>query len=86
MPLNMVRYPMTQGMLLDWTVDKAHSKFQLRWRERGGPAVTVPTRTGFGSRIIDEYCGSQLGGDASLLFDPEGVEWTLDAPMSSMEK
>jgi PAS domain S-box-containing protein len=66
------------NVVLDWTVDKAHSKFQLRWRERGGPAVTIPTRTGFGSRIIDEYCGSQLGGDASLLFNPD--------PMSSIAK
>jgi PAS domain S-box-containing protein len=74
------------NVLLDWTVGEGHSKFQLRWRERGGPAVTARTRTGFGSRIIDEYCGSQLGGNASLLFNPDGVEWTLDAPTSSMAK
>jgi PAS domain S-box-containing protein len=76
------------NVVLDWSVSESPSsaKFQLRWRERGGPAVTAPTRTGFGSRIIDEYCGSQLGGNASLLFNPDGVEWTLDAPMSSMAK
>ena len=32
------------------------------------------------------YCGSQLGGDAFLLFNPEGIEWTLYAPMSFIAK
>jgi len=76
------------NVILDWSVSEnpSNDKFQLRWRERGGPTVTVPARTGFGSRIIDEYCKAQLGGDASLLFNPKGVEWTLDVPMSSMAK
>lgn len=57
-------------------------RFRLRWKERGGPRVTAPARKGFGSRIIHEHCKSHLGGNVDLLFEPEGVEWTLDTPLS----
>jgi PAS domain S-box-containing protein len=78
------------GMVaLDWNLREsgaAGTKLHLRWKERGGPPVAAPAHTGFGSRIIDEYCRSQLGGDASLSFDPDGVEWTLDVPLSATRK
>jgi PAS domain S-box-containing protein len=78
----------TGSVLVAWTLGDgaAGGKFHLRWQERGGPRVTTPSRTGFGSQIIGEYCKSELGGDAALLFRPDGVEWTLDAPLSSMMK
>jgi two-component sensor histidine kinase len=28
-------------------------KIRLAWRETGGPAVTIPTRKGFGSLLIE---------------------------------
>ncbi len=62
------------------------ARFQLRWKESGGPLVTAPARTGFGSWIIGEHCQSELEGVAVLSFPPDGAEWTLDAPMRSMAK
>jgi two-component sensor histidine kinase len=41
-------------VLLHWELDAAAGKLRLRWKERGGPAITgPPTRRGFGSRIIE---------------------------------
>jgi PAS domain S-box-containing protein len=72
------------GVSLDWSVTggAADARFHMRWKERGGPAVTPPTRKGFGSRLIAESIASDLKGEAKLLFEPDGVLWTLDAPLT----
>lgn len=68
---------------LQWTIGTgADAGFHLKWKERGGPPVITPARKGFGSRIIHEYCRSQLGDDEALLFEPDGVRWSLNAPLS----
>jgi two-component sensor histidine kinase len=74
------------GQVQDLDGGAAAARFHLRWKERGGPPVSTPARTGFGSRIIDEYCRSQVEGEASLLFKPDGLEWTLDALLGAMKK
>ncbi len=51
---------------------------ELHWRERGGPSVEHPARTGFGSRLIEQGFAAQLGGTATLRFDPEGVTCRLE--------
>jgi two-component sensor histidine kinase len=76
----------TGSVFLNWTCSghAADARFHLKWKERDGPPVTAPARTGFGSRIISEYCKFELGGDVALSFRPDGLEWTLDAPLSSL--
>lgn len=53
----------------------------LRWREQGGPAVTLPVRRGFGSRLIADGLAYELDGTVSLQFDPDGVVCTIDVPL-----
>jgi PAS domain S-box-containing protein len=64
---------------LDWEV--ADDEFRLTWRERGGPSVAEPARRGFGSRLIERGLAAELGGEARIAFDPEGVVCTLSAPL-----
>ncbi|WP_373946410.1 response regulator [Paracoccus marcusii] len=48
----------------------------LTWRETGGPAVTAPSRMGFGMTLI----GAAGGGDAAAVsadWNPDGVVWTI---------
>jgi two-component sensor histidine kinase len=45
----------------------------LEWRERGGPPVRPPTRTGFGTRLIEQSLSYELGGRARIFYEPEGV-------------
>ncbi|TGD97220.1 sensor histidine kinase [Methylobacterium nonmethylotrophicum] len=64
---------------LSWNV--AEGRLSLRWQERGGPPVVPPSRTGFGSRLIERSLARELDGTVSLTFPPEGVVCTIVAPL-----
>lgn len=55
-----------------WQLDEA-GDCHVEWRESGGPAVTVPQRSGFGSTLIGQVVPFDLDGDAHIEFPPEGV-------------
>jgi len=69
---------------IDWDLD-ADATFRLRWRERGGPAVVVPTRKGFGSRLLERSLGAQLGGSVTMEYAPEGVICRFQVPFASIQ-
>jgi PAS domain S-box-containing protein len=51
---------------------------ELRWVERGGPAITgVPERVGFGSMLVDANMRTQLAGDIRRHWDAEGLTCVL---------
>lgn len=56
----------------------------LQWAERGGPPVAMPTRQGFGTRLICTAAGRSLRGRAELNFPATGIVWTLLAPMAAV--
>jgi two-component sensor histidine kinase len=64
---------------------EGETTFSLTWTERGGPAVAVPSRRGFGSRLIERGLAGQIGGTVSLRFEPEGVVCVLDAPLLAFQ-
>lgn len=65
-----------------WSVERgAETRLSLAWTERGGPPVTPPTRTGFGSRLIERSLARDLDGEVQLLYAPTGVVCTISAPV-----
>ena len=56
---------------------------RLCWSEHGGPAVTPPTRRGFGSKLIERALSEALDGGVRLNFDPAGLVCTVDAHLPS---
>lgn len=48
-------------------------RWRLQWTEAGGPPVTAPTRTGFGSRLISRLSQGDLEGRAEMDFRPDGL-------------
>lgn len=58
--------------------------FQLVWSETGGPTVTTPTRTGFGTRMIERALASSVGGQAAIDYRPGGVVFTLRTEMNAL--
>jgi PAS domain S-box-containing protein len=56
---------------LTW-VHGEDKRLVMRWTETGGPAVQVPTREGFGSRVIDRMI-RQLKGKTRFDWHPEGL-------------
>ncbi len=65
-----------------WTLRRGEeTQLRLRWEERGGPPVAKPTRTGFGSRLIERSLARELAGEVTLAYEPSGVVCTIDAPV-----
>jgi two-component sensor histidine kinase len=69
---------------IDWSV--ADQRLHLTWRESDGPAVSEPTRTGLGMRLIEREAASGLDGDINMAFQPSGlrVELTMRLDMASV--
>jgi PAS domain S-box-containing protein len=63
--------------------EREQDRLKLSWRESGGPPVREPTRRGFGSRMIERAFAAEVQGSSSLQFDPAGLVWEVDAPLTS---
>lgn len=57
---------------------------ELVWAEQGGPPVEPPKKQGFGSRLI-AASADQLGGEVSLRYGTEGVEFRFRFPLPDGE-
>ncbi len=68
------------------TIDNSQKLFRLKWAESGGPAVAIPTRRSFGSRLIEHSFVRQLQGEAQLTFEPSGVVCVLDIPLAALRR
>ncbi|MES2861527.1 MAG: HWE histidine kinase domain-containing protein [Pseudomonadota bacterium] len=68
---------------LSWRVDAGRLHFD--WLETGGPAVSEPTRKGFGTRMITAL-GQQLKGQVKLNYSPTGFAYALDVPVEALIK
>lgn len=66
-----------------WTIDETKHRLRLTWTESGGPAVEVPTRRSFGTRMM-ETLGQQLNGQVHLAYEPSGFVYSLDVPLNSV--
>jgi len=67
---------------IEWREEDGRLRWQ--WRERGGPPVAIPTRTGFGSRMIERALAMQLSGTVTLDYQATGLVCTIDAPMAAI--
>jgi two-component sensor histidine kinase/CheY-like chemotaxis protein len=67
---------------LEWRA-RPDDGFDLVWTEFDGPIVSPPTRRGFGSTLLEQVTGRELGGCASLDFRPEGLRVVLSAGKSA---
>jgi two-component sensor histidine kinase len=67
-----------------WSVDRAGHPMVLEidWQESGGPAVTPPTRRGFGSRFVEKALVREFDGEAQLMFLPKGLRCHMRLPLS----
>ena len=66
-----------------WAIDDKAQRVRLTWTERGGPAVSAPSRRSFGTRMM-ETLGQQLNGDVKLAYEPGGFVYWLDVPILSL--
>ncbi|MEZ5366978.1 MAG: GAF domain-containing protein [Bryobacterales bacterium] len=55
---------------------------EIVWVERGGPEVKEPSRSGFGSVLIERNIPFELGGKAKVEYAPEGLRAAFVIPAS----
>ena len=62
------------------------SSTRVEWRELGGPAVTAPAHSGFGSKLIAMSVERQLGGTLDRQWEAGGLKVTISLPCSAMRR
>ncbi|WAC61553.1 sensor histidine kinase [Brevundimonas sp. SL130] len=68
-------------VLIDWKVTDPGRVLKLRWREIGGPKVSIPDRRGFGSRLIERNIHHDLAGEIELVYASDGLIAELTVPL-----
>lgn len=73
---------------IQWTCRHSEDavELDLKWEERGGPPVSKPTRTGFGSRLIERQLGLEFGGSATLDFQEQGLVCRMHLEMPPIDE
>ena len=67
---------------LDWTVSPADGLLSIRWVERGGPPVTAPSRTGYGTRYLTAALRNLFGTVPTIAYRPQGLEFAVSGLLS----
>src|SRR5262249_33425611 len=55
-------------------------RLAIEWQEIGGPPISTPNVSGYGTSIILELIPYELGGTVYLSFAPSGVRCGLEVP------
>jgi len=63
------------GQVLEWT-----------WNEHGGPPVALPTREGFGSRILRKVLTLQAEAQVDVAYHPDGMRVSIRAPLRTFQR
>lgn len=73
-------------ILIQWAVHHAATgrTLHLEWRERDGPAVSPPTRRGFGTKLIDRTLKTEIGASVEIRYDPSGLIFAMSAPLPDL--
>jgi two-component sensor histidine kinase len=73
-------------VVVNWSVtaDSSNRRFEMRWRERGGPTVMSPQRQGFGHSVIVRMVEYALDAEADLTYPSAGLDWRINAPAAAV--
>ncbi len=64
-----------------WQVEDG--KLHLHWAESGGPAVSAPTATGYGTQLIQSTVSYNLGGTVELDYPQGGFQAEIVVPLGT---
>ncbi|HEY0627240.1 MAG TPA: HWE histidine kinase domain-containing protein [Allosphingosinicella sp.] len=68
---------------ISWRTEGDTLRFE--WKERDGPPVEAPVGRGFGSRLIERGLAADLGGTATLHFEPDGLCCVIEASLEAIQ-
>ena len=64
-----------------WKRDPVTDNLVFSWRDIGGPPVTPPAQTGFGTRLIESSIRREQKGQARFDFRPDGLVFEASLPL-----
>lgn len=70
---------------LDVNWRRSAKTLTLQWREQGGPEVAEAPHSGFGTTLITRAATLQLGGNAELKFNREGLTCELEMALTDSD-
>jgi two-component sensor histidine kinase len=62
---------------IHWNAGGGPSRVELKWHETGVPDVSPPSRSGFGTRLIEASIKHDLRGDLTVNYGSDGVRYDL---------
>jgi PAS domain S-box-containing protein len=66
-----------------WTISgDLPASFKIIWQERGGPAPKSKSKSGFGKLVLERLMPAAVEGTAEIVIEPDGITWTLSAPLT----
>jgi len=71
------------SVTVSWALmeEQCHPELTIKWVERNGPAISPPTRKGFGSQLLERVLSNQTGACAMISYDSEGLRAHLAVPL-----
>jgi len=72
-------------LTVSWAIigDAGPDRLRLTWDESGGPPVSEPTRSGFGSRLVSQSITRDLGGRIDLDYRAGGLHCVMEIPVDA---
>ena len=74
---------------ISWQIEATYpetAELRMRWTESDGPPVKLPTRKGFGSRLIESALAAEFGGGVALVYASNGVICNIRAPLAAIQQ
>jgi len=71
------------ALSVEWAMARAGSKrsLMLKWNEASRSSIAAPSRTGFGTKLIDMNIKRELGGTISREFGDNGLTIEIEVPL-----
>jgi PAS domain S-box-containing protein len=97
-PLGMAVHELTTNAAKHGALTEAHGAVEIRWHllddggvrklcwvwnEHDGPPVQLPTREGFGSRLLNRVLTVQTGADVRIDYQPDGLRVVVAVPVAA---
>lgn len=67
---------------LTWTIDGGN--LDMTWRESDGPPVVPYAKRGYGMSVVERFVEQGLQAMAHVTPKPEGLVWSLSAPLDNL--
>jgi PAS domain S-box-containing protein len=72
----------TGAVEVTWTISQdVPAMFKIIWQERGGPEPKSKSKSGFGKLVLEKLMPAAVEGTAEIAGEPDGIKWTLSAPL-----